>query len=137
MKLHISEMSGSESAAVIALWEQCELTRPWNDPHRDLEFAMASINATILVGKIENKIIASAMTGHDGHRGAVYYLAVDPAFQSRGLGREIHNAAIAWLKAKGVWKINLMFRSENQKVRGFYEALGYEVNDVVSLGKKI
>ncbi len=130
-------MKESEIAEVIKLWQACALTRAWNDPDRDITFARTSENATILVGKIENKIIASVMTGHDGHRGAIYYLAVDPNLQSKGHGRMIHDAAVAWLKNKGAWKINLMFRSENKKVHGFYEKLGYTVNDVTSLGKQI
>ena len=137
MILKINEIADSEVSEVIALWQRCELTRPWNEPKRDIEFAIESENATVLVGKLESKIVASVMTGHDGHRGAIYYLAVDPEFRSEGHGRAIHNASVAWLKAKGVWKINLMFRSENEKVRGFYERLGYVANDVVSLGKTI
>jgi ribosomal protein S18 acetylase RimI-like enzyme len=137
MSLVISEISNSEIETVIALWQRCELTRPWNDAKRDIEFAIQSENATVLVGKQVGAIIACVMVGHDGHRGAIYYLAVDPAHQSRGHGWAIHEAATAWLKSKGIWKINLMFRSENSKVRGFYERLGYAVNDVVSLGKKI
>ena len=135
--MQISEINKSEIAQVIKLWQRCKLTRPWNDPHRDIAFAVDSENATILVGKIEKQTIASVMTGHDGHRSAIYYLAVDPAHQSKGYGRMIHDSAANWLKSKGVWKINLMFRSENEKIRGFYEKLGYTVNDVVSLGLKI
>jgi ribosomal protein S18 acetylase RimI-like enzyme len=135
--LQISEIETSDVSEVIALWQRCELTRPWNDPTQDINFAMASPNATILVGKLEGKIIATAMAGHDGHRGAIYYLAVDPSLQSKGYGRAIHGAAVEWLKEQGVWKINLMARSENTKVRGFYEKLGYDVNDVVSFGKRI
>jgi ribosomal protein S18 acetylase RimI-like enzyme len=135
--LQIAEIETSDISEVIALWQRCELTRPWNDSTQDINFAMASKNSTILVGKLENKIIATAMTGHDGHRGAIYYLAVDPLFQGKGYGRAIHDAAGVWLKRQGVWKINLMTRSENTKVRGFYEKLGYDVNDVKSLGKRI
>jgi ribosomal protein S18 acetylase RimI-like enzyme len=135
--LQIAEIETSDISEVIALWQRCELTRPWNDPTQDINFAMASTNSTILVGKLEGKIIATTMTGHDGHRGAIYYLAVDPSCQGKGYGRAIHGAAVEWLKEQGVWKINLMTRSENTKVQGFYEKLGYDVNDVKSLGKRI
>lgn len=137
MSLQISEITKSEIPEVVALWQKCELTRPWNDPGRDIDFAMSSDNATILVGKIENEIVAGVMTGHDGHRGAIYYLAVDPAHQSKGLGREIHNAAVAWLKSIGVWKINLLVRNQNEKVHGFYQKLGYSTNEVLSFGKML
>ena len=82
-----------------------------------------------------DRVIATVMAGHDGHRGTIYYLAVDPAEQGNGLGRLAVAAAEAWLKQRGVWKINLLIRRENAKVLGFYQTLGYEPNDVVSLGR--
>ena len=69
--------------------------------------------------------MACAMVGHDGHRGVMYYVAVDPAQQGRGLGRQMVAAAEAWLLARGVWKVNLMVRQGNEKVLGFYDGLGY------------
>jgi GNAT superfamily N-acetyltransferase len=88
--------------SIVSLWQACGLTRPWNDPHKDIQFAMASETSTILVGKAEGRIMASVMVGHDGHRGVWYYLAVDPMFQKRGFGRILHNAAVDWLKTRGV-----------------------------------
>ena len=127
----------SETDKVVALWEECGLTRPWNDPRRDLEFARGKTNSTVLVGHLDQKIMASVMVGHDGHRGNVYYLAVAPEHQGKGFGRAMLQAAEAWLVAKGIWKLNLMIRSENTKVIGFYERLGYEEQDIAMLGRWI
>ncbi len=127
----------SETDRVVALWEVCGLTRPWNDPRRDLEFARGKTNSTVLVGHLDQKIMASVMVGHDGHRGNVYYLAVAPDYQGKGFGRAMLQAAEAWLVAKGIWKLNLMIRSENTKVIGFYERLGYEEQDIAMLGRWI
>jgi ribosomal protein S18 acetylase RimI-like enzyme len=128
-------MRNGEEEAVIGLWRVCGLTRPWNEPMRDLEFARGKNNSEILVAKTNDRIIATVMAGHDGHRGTIYYLAVDPAAQGSGIGRQAVAAAEAWLKDRGVWKVNLLVRRENAKVLGFYQALGYEPNDVVSLGR--
>jgi ribosomal protein S18 acetylase RimI-like enzyme len=128
-------MRDGEEAAVIRLWEVCGLTRPWNEPMRDLEFARGKSNSEILVAMKGDRVIATVMAGHDGHRGTIYYLAVDPAEQGNGLGRQAVAAAEAWLKDRGVWKVNLLIRRENAKVLGFYQSLGYEPNDVVSLGR--
>jgi ribosomal protein S18 acetylase RimI-like enzyme len=133
----VDECVEADVQSIVSLWQACGLTRPWNDPHKDIQFAMAGETSTILVGKAEGRIMASVMVGHDGHRGVWYYLAVDPMFQKRGFGRILHNAAVDWLKTRGVWKINLMVRAENKTVSGFYEALGYEINPVASLGKRI
>ena len=133
----ISPCEEAEIPAVIALWHACQLTRPWNDPERDLRFALKGPASTVLVGKVDGVLMASVMAGHDGHRGALYYLSVSPERQGKGLGRAIHDAAVSWLREHGVWKINLMVRSDNDQVKGFYEALGYDTNDVLSFGKRV
>ena len=121
---------------VIALWEVCKLTRPWNDPQRDISFARGKKNSDVLVGLQDGRIVSTVMAGHDGHRGWLYYLAVDPAAQGKGLGRETVRAAEAWLKTRGVWAINLMIRNDNTAARGFYETLGYTLGDVINMGKR-
>lgn len=123
--LRISEITDADVPDIIALWEAAGLTRPWNDPERDIAFARASPNCTILVGRQDSEIVACAMAGHDGHRGTVYYLGVSPRAQGQGLGRHMMAAVEDWLKARGVWKVNLMVREDNTAVAGFYDALGY------------
>ena len=123
--------------AVIALWQACGLTRAHNDPHKDISFARGRSSSEVLVGEEKGAIIATVMVGHDGHRGMLYYLAVEPGRQGKGLGKAAVRAAEAWLKERGVWKINLLVRSENEKVRRFYESLGYEINEVFSMGRRI
>ena len=135
--MKIDQAVAEDAAEVAALWQVCGLTRPWNDPVKDFHFALASPASTVLVGWIENRIVASVMVGHDGHRGALYYVAVAPEEQGQGLGRAIHDAAIEWLSGQGVWKLNLLVRSDNIHVRKFYESLGYAENKVVSFEKLI
>ena len=129
--------TAQDSTSVIALWQACGLTRPWNDPQHDFKFAVEGPSSCVLVLESGEQIVATVMVGHDGHRGAVYYLAVMPDQQRKGFGKLIHEAAVNWLRSKAVWKINLMFRNGNTQVKGFYETLGYEINEVVSLGKRI
>lgn len=133
----VRPIEDTDVEATIALWQSCGLTRPWNDPRKDIYFASQKPNSEVLVGQVEGKIIAAVMVGHDGHRGAIYYLAVAPTHEGQGLGRAIHNAAVQWLHDKGVWKINLAVRSENAGVAKFYEKLGYTQNSVISFGKLI
>jgi ribosomal protein S18 acetylase RimI-like enzyme len=118
-----------------ALWIRCGLTRPWNDPRADIAFARKSPNAAILVAKRDGKLCASVMVGHDGHRGWLYYLAVDPKLQREGVGRRMTKAAEDWLRGRGVAKVMLMVRAENEAVRAFYAASGYEEQERVILAK--
>ena len=135
--LDITEITDVDVGAVVALWKACSLTRPWNAPEADIAFARSNDNATVLVGRKAGVIVASAMVGHDGHRGTVYYVAVAPERQGQGLGRAIMEAAEGWLRARGVWKLNLMVRAENEQATRFYEALGYAVEERLNLAKWI
>ncbi len=131
------DMGDGDADAIIALWRDCGLTRPWNDPAQDIAFARKGPASTILVGEEEGRLVASAMVGHDGHRGMLYYVAVTPDCRGKGLGKATVRAAEAWLAARGVWKVNLLVRAENEAVRGFYEKLGYEVNPVLCMARRI
>jgi hypothetical protein len=123
--LAIAPIADADIASVVALWQRCDLTRPWNDPSGDIAFARRGPNSAVLVGRHDGAIVATVMVGHDGHRGWFYYLAVDPALQGRGFGRAMTQAAEAWLVVRGIAKAQLMVRAENDRVRAFYEALGY------------
>ncbi len=129
----IGEMTSDERDAVIALWARCGLTRPWNDPERDVTLATTTDAATVLVARTGGRVVGAAMTGHDGHRGALYYLGVDPDTRRAGIGRALVRAAEAWCRSRGVPKVNLLVRNENQAVLAFYAALGYLPTNSVSL----
>ncbi|MBV8848707.1 MAG: GNAT family acetyltransferase [Methylobacteriaceae bacterium] len=133
--LAISDLRPDEISAAIAIWEEAGLLRPWNDPRADAALALRSADSTILVGRDDDRIIATCMVGHDGHRGWVYYLAVTPAFRRRGVATRMMRAAEQWCNARGIPKLQLMVRSENAEVARFYAALGYATSDVAVLAK--
>lgn len=135
--LVIRPLQPGEEQDVVALWSACGLTRPWNEPFADIAFAKASANSDVLVGLLGEAIVASAMVGHDGHRGTMYYVGVDPKLRQAGYGRVMVEAAEAWLKARGVWKVNLLVRKGNEGVLGFYDQLGYGAGSSVSIEKWI
>lgn len=133
----VHPMSDADKEAVIALWQEAGLTRPFNNPGQDIAFARSGSASDVLVGKHGGVIVASVMVGHDGHRGVVYYVSVSPDYTGHGYGRQIMQAAEDWLKARGVWKLNLMIRAENESVRNFYEALGFEVEDRIVMSRRL
>lgn len=136
-KLSIRTYTSADRDAVIALWEACGLTRPWNDPVADIAFCVSKPESTILIGEADSRVVASVMTGHDGHRGWLYYLAVEPGLQKSGHGRAMVAAAEDWLKRRGAPKVMLMVRPENEKVRAFYDALGYEEEERVIYARRL
>ena len=134
-KLEIRAMRGEEIESVIAIWRAAGLTRPWNDPREDIRFCRESGHGDILVGEADGAIRAAMMVGHDGHRGMVGYVGVPPEFQRHGYGGEMVAAAETWLRARGVWKLNLLIRAGNEQVRSFYESLGYEAQPRIYMEK--
>jgi ribosomal protein S18 acetylase RimI-like enzyme len=132
--MRIRQIEAGDIDAVVALWEACALTRPWNDPRQDLARAAES-DATVLVGDDRGTLVASVMAGFDGHRGWIYYLAVAPDRQRRGLGRSMFAAAEAWLKDRGAPKVQLMVRQDHSAAKAFYQALGLEVQPVITMGR--
>jgi ribosomal protein S18 acetylase RimI-like enzyme len=134
--MDIGDIEDGEVEAVVALWVACGLTRPWNDPRADIALARAGSTSAVLVGRRDGRVIASAMVGADGHRGWVYYVAVEPALQGEGLGRVIMDAAEAWARAAGMPKVQLMVRAGNTKVIDFYRRLGFQQEDTLVMGKR-
>jgi ribosomal protein S18 acetylase RimI-like enzyme len=134
----VSPITDEDVERVVALWHKAGITRPWNDPHHDIAFARRGPHSTVLVGRDPAGLpMATAMVGEDGHRGWVYYVAAEPQARGQGLGRAIMRAAEAWLSARGVWKVQLMVRADNDAVHGFYDALGYQRIDVACFQKQI
>jgi ribosomal protein S18 acetylase RimI-like enzyme len=123
--MKIASLADAEIPAVTKLWQRCGLVRPWNDPEADIRLARSGDNSDVLVGRDGGMIVASVLVGHDGHRGWVYYVSVDPDHQRRDFGRAIMDAAEAWLRERGVEKMQLMVRADNTQVQAFYESLGY------------
>lgn len=122
---------------VIALWRDCGLVVPQNDPKADIARKVAFQPDLFLVGIQEGRVVATAMAGYEGHRGTIFYLAVAPAHQREGIGRRIMEEAEKRLRALGCAKINLNVRTSNKKVIAFYQQIGYSIDDVVPMGKRL
>jgi ribosomal protein S18 acetylase RimI-like enzyme len=139
--MQIRAFQASDEEAVIALWAACELTRPWNNPHKDILRKLSEQPEMFLVGEVKSEagieLIASVMAGYDGHRGWLNYLAVAPAHRHRSFGRQIVAEAERMLTERGCPKLNMQIRSSNAAVLAFYAKLGYTPDDVVCLGKRL
>ena len=126
-----------DTASVVSLWQECELTRPWNNPELDIQRKLSVNDDLFLVADDDGQIVGSIMGGYDGHRGWINYLAVSPSVQKQGLGRELMDAVESRLLDQGCPKINLQVRTGNDSVMAFYEAIGYTDDNCTSFGKRI
>ena len=135
--MQIRSYQTSDEAAVVALWQACGLTRPWNDPYKDIARKLQVQPELFLVGVLDGQLIASAMAGYDGHRGWVNYLAVAPEQQRRGYAARLMQHIEQQLLAMGCPKLNMQVRTSNSAVLAFYRRLGYAQDEAVSLGKRL
>jgi ribosomal protein S18 acetylase RimI-like enzyme len=111
--------------------------RPWNDPKKDIERKLKVQRDLFLVAELEGVVVGVLMAGYEGHRGWVNYMAVDIGQRRRGIGTALMRDAERRLRALGCPKINLQVRLENTAVQAFYAALGFCVDETVSLGKRL
>lgn len=147
-RVAVRSFRADDRAGVIDLWRRTDLVRPWNDPDRDIDRKLAVADGLLLVAERiaattgdapdpGDGLVGTVMVGYDGHRGWINYLAVDPEHQGRGLGRRLVQEAEQRLVVLGCPKVNLMVRSTNPDVVAFYRALGYDVDAVTALGKRL
>lgn len=141
--LVIRPFEREDEEAAVALWRDCGLLRPWNDPHKDIARKLTVQPGLFLVALAPGAdgvdvLVGTAMAGYDGHRGSVYYLAVAPGHQQLAIGRSLIAHVEQQLMAMGCPKINvLLVRTSNTVVVAFYEKLGYARDDALSLGKRL
>ena len=135
--LTIRPFAIADSEEVIAIWQACGLTVPWNDPHKDIARKMEVNPELFLVAEVDGRIAGTVMGGYEGHRGWINYLAVAADFQRRRIGVALMQEVEAKLQALGCPKINLQVRKNNRAVIQFYGQIGYHIDDVISLGKRL
>ena len=135
--MEIRPYQESDESSVVQLWTDCGLVVPWNNPRLDIDRKLKVQREMFLVGSINGSVVATVMAGYDGHRGWINYLAVHPDHQGSGIGRLIMDEAEKYLRNMGCPKINLQVRSANTSVIEFYKQIGYKIDDVVSLGKRL
>ena len=135
--MQIRRYRSPDESALIALWHACGLVRSWNDPEKDIQRKLTVQPELFLVGTIGEMLVASVMAGFDGHRGWVNYLAVAPEHRKSGMGRALMEKVEQELKAIGCPKLNLQVRATNPEAVAFYQRLGYELEEIVSMGKRL
>ncbi len=133
----IRQYHAEDQQDVIDLWARCGLVAPQNNPKRDIERKLKVNPEWFLVGQFEDKVIATCMAGYEGHRGWINYLAVAPEYRREGFATQIMREAERILRDAGCPKINLQIRTSNAAVIEFYKAIGYNTDDVVSMGKRL
>ena len=137
MSIAIRAFDLPDTEAVVSLWQQTGLTRPWNNPYQDIRRKLSVQPELFLVAVDDRAIVGTVMAGYDGHRGWLYYLASAPDRRGEGIARKLVAEAEELLTEMGCPKVQLMVRPENGIARGFYDSLGYEPFETWNTGKRL
>ncbi len=135
--LEVRAFEAADEADVVELWRTCNLVVPWNDPAKDIQRKLQVQRDSFLVGLVNGRLVATVMSGYEGHRGWINYLAVAPEHRRQGFGRRMMDAAEAILRELGCPKINLQIRRSNAQAVDFYRSLGFIEDESISLGKRL
>ena len=127
----------ADEPAVLELWAACHLIVPHNDPRKDIRRKLRVNPEWFLIGERDGRVLANCMAGYEGHRGWINYLAVLPDAQRRGLASRMMAEAERLLRLAGCPKINLQILSTNLQVIEFYQSLGFKIDEVTSMGKRL
>jgi ribosomal protein S18 acetylase RimI-like enzyme len=136
--LSIVTYQQSHFESVRRLWHEAfPNDPPWNAAELAIPAKLKMQPDLLLVATARSFVVGSIMAGYDGHRGWLYAVAVLQSHRRQGIGAALVREAEARLAAMGCTKINLQVRSSNIAVVNFYQSLGYEVEERVSMGKRI
>ena len=136
--MEISVYKDSDEREVAQLWLTVFSDAPvWNKPSEDIKRKLEIQRELFYVAKIEGKVVGTAMAGYDGHRGWVYYVATLPEYRRQGIGKALMDTVEKGLSKIGCPKLNLQVRSGNYEAVEFYRRLGYDIEDRVSMAKRL
>ena len=135
--MEIRPFQPADEDEVISLWDRCGLLRPWNNPRRDIARKLRVQPELFLGGVAGGQLVAAVMAGYEGHRGWVNYLAVAPEVRREGHGRKMMEEVERRLLELGCPKVSLQIRRANEDMTAFYERLGYKMDEVISMGKRL
>ena len=121
------EFSISDYDAALELWKRVEgLEIAEGDDRESIAYFLARNPGLSRVATDGTAIVGVALCGHDGRRGYIYHLAVDPAYQSRGLGKCLMDESLDGLRQLGLKRALILVANDNPRGRKFWSRHGWE-----------
>ena len=135
-KIETREFSIDDYDAALQLWQRVEgLEIAEGDDREGVAQVLARNPGLSRVAVDGSAIIGVALCGHDGRRGHIYHLAVDPAYQGRGLGKRLLNECLDGLRRAGLERTIILVASDNPRGREFWKRCGWEeINGAIPMG---
>jgi len=83
-------------------------------------------------------VIGAVLCGHDGRRGYIYHLAIEPRLHGRGVGRRLIEECLAGLKRAGLERANILVAKDNPRGLEFWRRCGWEdLDGAAPMGRNV
>ena len=136
--MNIRPATVADRSSVVSLWETVfPDDPPHNAPRNVFDAKLAVQDDMLFVAVDKDAVVGTTMAGYDGHRGWLHKVAVLPQYRRRGAATALVRHAIRALRSAGCTKVNLQIRATNVAVRGFYESLGFAVEERLNMARHI
>src|SRR5437879_8759297 len=135
-KIDTREFSITDYDAAVEIWQRVEgIEIAEGDDRKGIAEFLARNPGLSRVAMDGSAIVGVALCGHDGRRGHIYHLAVDPAYQGRGLGKRLADECQDGLRRTGVERGIIVVPDDNPRAREFWRRCGWaEITGVIELG---
>jgi N-acetylglutamate synthase len=135
-KIETREFAIEDYDAALEVWQRVEgLEIAEGDDKEGVAQFLARNPGLSRVATDRSVIIGVALCGHDGRRGHIYHLAVDPAYQGRGLGKYLLDECLEGLRRAGLKRVIIMVADNNPSGREFWKRAGYEeISGAIAMG---
>ena len=136
MEIQTREFLINDYEAAVELWKRVEgLDIAEGDDRESIRRFLGQNRGLSRVATDGSTIVGAALCGHDGRRGYIYHLAVDPAYQGRQLGKRLVEECLSGLRRVGLERANILVARDNPRGRDFWRRIGWEELDgAVAMG---
>lgn len=123
----IRTMTIADYDAVYALWMRIKgfSMKSLDDSREGVERFLHRNPTTSVVVLEESRIVGAILCGHDGRRGCLYHVCVDPEYRKQGIGTRMVVFAMNALKAEKVSKVSLIAFTTNDGGNAFWRKIGW------------
>jgi ribosomal protein S18 acetylase RimI-like enzyme len=128
--VEIRTATAEDIAGMLDMWRRAEAAPSVTDTADDLARVISNDRARVLVATDDDgTIIGSLIVTFDGWRAHVYRMAVDRAFQRRGLARRLVDEGEVWLRLQGARRLSALVEGDRPIAQAFWAAAGFELHE--------
>ena len=123
----IRPMQAEDFPAMLSLWQRCEGIglNSADTPEGTALFLKRNPGLSLVLLK-QGELAGTCLAGHDGRRGFLYHLAIDPADRKKGMGAHLAGRCTEALLREGILRCHIVVYASNREGQTFWKKLGWQ-----------